>query len=407
MANDSLEQLKNLKELIPSRSLAVVLRARHPDIYQWVIDNTDSSSKTFNERVSWLLNPEPLVCENNKRKKFLPSKNRFGFCGGPGKCECHRKSVIDRVKKTSVFGTESFLQDRRDGWLERLGVDNPQKLPEQREAAKQRMSGKKHTSERLETYLRDGYKSVTERVQDYVVPLFGEEEYIGSFRKNIYQWQCIKCSRKISSHVDYGTVPRCQTCFPKTVSAGELDIRKFLDSVGVSYEINNREIIYPHELDIVVPGRKIAIEYNGIYWHSDKKRNPDYHLNKFLRCQEQGIHLIQIFEDQWQSRPEIICSRLKSVMGFDSREWARNCKVQNLSASEAANFLNQHHIQGSVGSEINLCLKLQDQTVAVMTFGPSRFDKNCEYELLRYCSKGTVVGGAGKLFKYFIRNWFE
>jgi hypothetical protein len=42
-----------------------------------------------------------------------------------------------------------------------------------------------------------------------------------------------------------------------------------------------------------------------------------------------------------------------------------------------------------------------------MTFGKSRYNKNYQYELIRFCNKiNTVVtGGASKIFKYFIRNY--
>ena len=43
--------------------------------------------------------------------------------------------------------------------------------------------------------------------------------------------------------------------------------------------------------------------------------------------------------------------------------------------------------------------------VSIMTFGNSRFNKKYEYELIRFCCKTntTIVGGASKLFKSFLR----
>ena len=42
-----------------------------------------------------------------------------------------------------------------------------------------------------------------------------------------------------------------------------------------------------------------------------------------------------------------------------------------------------------------------------MTFSKPRFNKNYDYELLRLCSKKftNIVGGASKLFKYFISKY--
>jgi hypothetical protein len=42
-----------------------------------------------------------------------------------------------------------------------------------------------------------------------------------------------------------------------------------------------------------------------------------------------------------------------------------------------------------------------------MTFGKARFNKKIEYEMFRFCNKldFIILGGASKLFKYFIRNY--
>ena len=62
-------------------------------------------------------------------------------------------------------------------------------------------------------------------------------------------------------------------------------------------EINKKSYIFPYELDIVLPDLALAIEYNGIYWHSiEHGIDKDYHLNKSLLCREKGIRLIHIYE---------------------------------------------------------------------------------------------------------------
>ena len=40
-----------------------------------------------------------------------------------------------------------------------------------------------------------------------------------------------------------------------------------------------------------------------------------------------------------------------------------------------------------------------------MTFGKPRFNKNYEWELIRYATAKHIIGGAGKLLKYFERNY--
>lgn len=71
----------------------------------------------------------------------------------------------------------------------------------------------------------------------------------------------------------------------------------------------------------------------------------------------------------------------------------------------AKQFLNKIHLQGYLKSEINIALFDGEDIVGIMTFGKPRYNKNFEWELLRYCCDGNVVGGAEKMFKAFIKAY--
>ena len=81
----------------------------------------------------------------------------------------------------------------------------------------------------------------------------------------------------------------------------------------------------------------------------------------------------------------------------------RKTKIEEISFEETKEFLIKTHLQGSCPSSINLALKHNNVIVAVMTFGKSRFNKNFDFELLRYSSNLglNVIGGASKLLAYF------
>lgn len=165
---------------------------------------------------------------------------------------------------------------------------------------------------------------------------------------------------------------------------------------------NTRQIIKPYELDIYLPDIKLAIEYNGSYWHSDKNKN--YHLNKTELCNEKGIQLFHIFDfdnlDIWKSM-------ISNKLGLNTKIYARKCIIKELEYKEVKDFLNINHLQGTCNSKINLGLFYNDELVEVMTFGKPRFNKNYDYELLRLCTKKyySVIGGASKLFNYFLKNY--
>jgi Mn-dependent DtxR family transcriptional regulator len=186
--------------------------------------------------------------------------------------------------------------------------------------------------------------------------------------------------------------------------------KELYDILSENFEVerNNRTVLSGMELDIYIPEKNLAVEYNGSYWHSELQgKGRTYHINKTIECNKQGIHLVHVWDYLYESKKELVISRLKSKLGTNSRLYARKCDIAELSYSNTKAFLNRHHIQGSCASSVNIGLYHQMELVAVMTFGKSRYDKNIQWELIRYCSKQgiNVVGGASKLFKYFTKTY--
>jgi hypothetical protein len=194
----------------------------------------------------------------------------------------------------------------------------------------------------------------------------------------------------------------------KSTSKPENELYEFLmcttDNIIVK---SSRTIIPPLELDLFIPELKIAIEYDGIYWHLEQMgKNKNYHLNKTNMCEKLGIKLFHIFENEWidTTKQKIWKSILKSNFGKNDRIYARKCEIRELGKTETLYFLSENHLQGG-----NLyhtkCFGLiyQNEIVSLMSFGKSRFNKRYEWEILRFCNKiGTnVTGGASKLLKRF------
>lgn len=165
---------------------------------------------------------------------------------------------------------------------------------------------------------------------------------------------------------------------------------------------NDRTILNPKELDMVIPDYNLAIEYNGVFWHS--LCGPDYHQKKTLDCLEKGLKLFQIFETD---NIEIWKSMILNALGKSKKIFARKCVLKQISSKESSEFLNANHLQGSCGSSIRLGLYYNNELVQLMTFGKPRFNKNFDYELLRFCTlRGhCVIGGASKIFNYFRKNF--
>ena len=172
-----------------------------------------------------------------------------------------------------------------------------------------------------------------------------------------------------------------------------------------------RDILNGAELDIYLPQLKIAIEFNGVYWHSDERKDKFYHVNKSKACAKLGIQLIHIYEYEWDSNINVIKAYLKDRICGNNVIYARDCSIHKLSSKQADEFFNSNHLQKSVnGSSIVLALAADingtKQIVSAMAFGKPRFNNKYEYELLRFTNATgiSVVGGAAKLFKCFLDN---
>lgn len=192
----------------------------------------------------------------------------------------------------------------------------------------------------------------------------------------------------------------------------EEEVYDFVKSLSSDAVASDRIILKGYELDVYVPSKKIAIEFDGLFWHSEVKKEPNYHLWKTEMCEKQGIRLIHIFEDEWLYKKEIWKSMLCSIFGTtENRIYARKCDIKEvIDVHESTEFLKANHLQGWCPSSLKLGLYYNDEIVSIMTFGKSRHfigSGKYQWELLRFCNKlnTSVIGGASKLFKYFIDKY--
>lgn len=157
------------------------------------------------------------------------------------------------------------------------------------------------------------------------------------------------------------------------------------------------------QLDFYIPDKKLAIEFNGNYYHSvNAGISKDYHLNKTRLCQEKGIQLIHIFEYEWVSKKNILKSLISSKLGiYDTKIYGRDCEIKEVSSDNAKLFLEENHLQGYITSSYRIGLYYNNELIQLLCFGKNRFKKS-EIELLRMCTKlnTQVTGGFSKLLKY-------
>jgi len=194
----------------------------------------------------------------------------------------------------------------------------------------------------------------------------------------------------------------CPKC-PHNVSQGERDITKHLTALGLFTENNSKQVIPGLDLDIYVPEKKVAIEYNGLYWHTeDRGRTKEFHYNKWVQCQKNGIQLIQIWEDDWKKSPEKILAMLDTKLGVSKAKkiFGRKTRVTTVGYEEARVFLNTNHIQGEVRGSYYLGLKEKSTGLLVALMVLRKEDNGNTFNIVRYATNANVIGGFTKLLAY-------
>lgn len=378
-----------------------LIKTQKTNLEKWGHKNV-FQSKLIKEKIKET-NKDKYGVENPQQ--FLPIKfktkntnlKRWGY-NTPSKSEL----VKDKVKKTNniKFGFDypsknSYIIDKmKMTTLEKYGVDNFSK-----------------TKEFKEVISKKSFNRMLNKLKSH-------GELINS-ENSEYEINCKKCnnSYKILHSLMYNRITNgdiiCTFCNPKNQNIQENELYDFIRENYNGEIIRNSRSIISNELDIYLPDLYLAFEFNGLYWHSELYKEKNYHLNKTKECEEKGIQLIHVWEDDWNYKKDIVKSIIINKINKSKRIFARKTEIKELYDNKLVReFLVKNHIQGFVGSSLKFGLFYNGELVSLMTFGKLRVSlgqKSTDgcYELLRFCNKRgfSVTGGASKLFKYFIRKY--
>jgi hypothetical protein len=364
---------------------------------------------------------EQILNENNKRQ--LTNIKKYGV-DNIGKIEnaknAHKAFYQDKEKVAAAVEKQNnsmlskhgpnyskiMVNKRRETCLSKYGVDNPMKDPTIFEKASlsraltyDPVASIKKNHSKFVRMLRSNFRVTTNLT---------EEEYIGVASRPMMTFTCCDCGHEFNKRFDYAVPPICKICNPtekKFKSGEENAVCDYIASIYQGKILQgDRSIINPFELDIVLPEKKLAIEYCGLYWHSEVSgfKEWNYHANKMRMAESRGYRLLTIFSDEWLDKQDIVKSKLQSIIaGTSDKIGARKCQIMDVDYQQAVEFHNLYHIQGSprrLGKNIGLFY--QGVLVALGSF----ITVTKTAELVRFSSKITVVGGAGKILNYFIKN---
>lgn len=377
---------------------------------------------------------EELGINNPNEKRAKTNLKKYGV-----EHPLQSKEILNKVKQTNLkrYGTENVFQSEeikdkiKQHYLKNYGVEYNSQIPEVREkhinTLKERYGVEnimqiKGSVEKAKLTNIDRYgvehPSQSEIYRKEKYKLAQDPNYVGyNFETKVLTFRCDRGEDheyEISSKNYKGrkriNTPLCTVCNPigSSSSIKQAEVLDYIKSLTDLEVINNyRDGL---EIDIYIPELKLGFEFNGLYWHSEEYKEPNYHADKNKYFAEKGIRIIHVWEDEWDFKRDIICSQIQNLLGLSKKVYARNTKIQRIKNKDAREFLEEHHLQGGYrGIQISYGLFHKDELVSVMTFDSQEGRKQMpedEYNLSRFCSKkGTVViGGASKLLTAFCRE---
>ena len=191
----------------------------------------------------------------------------------------------------------------------------------------------------------------------------------------------------------------------RMTSQGELDVRFYIQSLIPEEEVigNTRAIITPLELDVYVPSKKFALEYNGLYWHSSA--SPAFkrgiHVVKKRAISTMGIKLLAIYEDEWNDlgKRALIKSMIRWRIGAfcGTKIRASDLELVRLDKNrDFEAFFERNHIDGHVRASYAYALAYEGKIISCASV---RRNHNSELEIARLATDYDyhVYGGVTKL----------
>lgn len=174
-------------------------------------------------------------------------------------------------------------------------------------------------------------------------------------------------------------------------SGMENEVRDYVRSLGFD-GCADTTVLGGRELDIYVPERSVAIEFDGQYWHSDEVlHDPNHQLAKTEQCLSKGIRLFHVFEWEWTIRRGACETMLSSALDSVRHVDADVLSVSEIDGGDSMAFIEEWCPYQVEPFESSVALCDGDSVLALMVVR----DDGCEY----IQSNVTVDGGVATLHR--------
>ena len=303
---------------------------------------------------------------SNPEKTKITKLERYGDPSYTNR-EKSKKTCMERYGVESFSQSSQYKESSRQTCIERYGVPYFMQSDE----------GKEMISHRNNT---NYYNNVICRPDGEIEPLFSVEEYCQKTPMTQFKWRCKRCGSIFTGPqtitwnncAEDGQVARCLTCHPVDIGKSEKqrEIIQFVNKVTQgAFVPEDRKHICPYEIDMLNEKLMLGIEFDGIYWHCHFNGNPDNHLAaKTDMCNQKGITLVHVFEDEWDERKKQCKAMLQQIISADSKAQFHNASVVHISENECRKFLDENSYDiFSKPSRFNYGLINEGKLISCMT----------------------------------------
>lgn len=362
-----------------------------PVLYNWVLKNKKTNNKKISAQIYSAIYDVDDVCEYGNIKKFDRWSTGFVGCGPASVCECTKNNISKNVSKAKNNISENDkikINDKRKlTMLEKYGVEYNSQRPDIKPILKkQKIENEKYNYLNNYNWMYSEYIEKKRTSVDIALEL------------NVHYSTVIEYLKKLNFTIRKNS----------NYSLQENQIKEYIKSSNIDIIEHDRNILNGKEIDILIPEKNLAIEMNGLYWHSYGKNdieNKNYHLEKKQICLENGINLFHITDYEWKYKTEIIKSMINSKLNITNKIYARKCNIVELDSKTARLFFDNNHLNGFIGSSNYIGLEYDNNIVMCMSFGKNRFNDGIELHRMASVLNTTVVGGSSKILKYYIEKY--
>jgi rubrerythrin len=324
------------------------------------------------------------------------------------------ETVRERFGVDNVAKLESSKQRSTQTSLERYGVPRPQQNESVKE--KQRRTLRERYGDSLPGPLASHKKFLAYRLQQLkTIEMLNPEDFRGKYDEGpiYYEFKCLVCGNEFSDDFHSGD-PICRKCSPISCTKQETELIDYVKSIYSGEVVTHDRRVLPggKELDLHFPDKKLAIEYDGTYWHGYSKSTTQSFLEfkraavwKRERCRELGIRLITIDECDYMNRPDVFKRFISDQLLERARVGARQCEAREIDPKTSREFLEAYHVNGFRGGRVKLGLFRGDELLVVANFEERATHNECT----RLCFKTgvDVVGGWAKIQKHYAKPFLH